>query len=184
MYLISIYFDKKTEYTMQNYINQVASTTGNTFMLDGNIPPHITLLAFDILDEENAIEILEKYVDTYIGTYSKCQKDGEIFFASIGVFKGQTLYIEPVLNEYLHGMSSELYALYENEPNIKFSPYYKPFGWIPHMSVGKHLDDEQMQEAFKVLNKQFIPFKGNITRIGIAKTNPHRDIKVFELKNI
>ena len=183
MYLISIYFDEKTEYTMQTYINQVARATGNTFMLDGNIPPHITLLAFEAMDEGKAIEILERYVNKYTQQQREGKNERKLFFASIGTFKGQTIYVEPVLNQYLHNMSSELYSLYEGQSGIKFSPYYKPFGWIPHMSVGKHLDEEQMPEAFRVLNKQYTAFEGTVTRIGIAKTNPHRDIKVFEIKN-
>lgn len=184
MYLISIYFDEKTEHMMQSYINQVAKVTGNTFMIDGNIPPHITLLAFEAMDEEKTIEILESYVNKYIQRQRKGENERKLFFASIGAFKGQTLYIEPVLNQYLQTMSSELYSLYEMQPDVKFSPYYKPFGWIPHMSVGKHLDEEQMQEAFKVLNKHFAAFDGHITKIGIAKTNPHRDMKIYAVKNI
>lgn len=52
------------------------------------------------------------------------------------------------------------------------------------MSIGKHLDEAKMLDAFKVLVKQFVPLEATATRIGIgiAKTNPHRDIKIFELK--
>jgi hypothetical protein len=38
-----------------------------------------------------------------------------------------------------------------------------------------------MQQAFEVLQNQFAPMDGKVVRIGIAKTNPHRDIKVWEL---
>ena len=47
MCLVSIYFDEKTNKTIQNYINQVAKKTGNTFMLDGKVPPHIIISAFE-----------------------------------------------------------------------------------------------------------------------------------------
>ncbi|MBQ9699092.1 MAG: 2'-5' RNA ligase family protein [Lachnospiraceae bacterium] len=173
MYLISLYFDEKTEKAMQSYINQVAKATGNAFMVDGKIPPHITLLAFDTQDESKAVELLDRIASRL--------KSGSLYFASMGVLKGQVLYIEPVLNQYLHSMEEEIYEAYIDVPDIKFSPYYKPFGWIPHMSVGKHLDERQMEEALKVMLKQFVPSEGIVTRIGIAKTNPHRDIKVFEL---
>lgn len=173
MYLISIYFDTKTENTMQALINQIAKATGNTFMTDGKIPPHITLLAFETKDEEKAIELLERNICRF--------KSGSLFFSSIGAFKGQVIYAEPVLNEYLHNMISVLYGIYNDMPDIKFSPYYKPFGWIPHLSVGKHLEKEQMEKAFEIMIKQFAPLEGVVTRIGIAKTNPHRDIKVYTL---
>ncbi len=36
--------------------------------------------------------------------------------------------------------------------------------------------------AFETMQKQFDVFSGTVTKIGLAKTNPHRDIAVFELK--
>lgn len=47
MYLISIYFDDKTNNRIQQAINQVAKKSGNTFMLDAEVPPHITVSAFE-----------------------------------------------------------------------------------------------------------------------------------------
>lgn len=42
----------------------------------------------------------------------------------------------------------------------------------PHITVS----------AFETMQKQFGVFSGTVTKIGLAKTNPHRDIAVFELK--
>ena len=173
MYLISVYFDEKTEQIFQSYINHVAKVTGNTFMLDGKIPPHVTVLGFEAKDELKAIELLD--------TNIKKLTCGQICFASLGVFKRQVIYIQPVLNEYLYKLSDSISDIYKDMSDIKFNPYYSPFSWIPHMSLGKHLDEKQMEQAFAVLLKQFAPLKAEVTRIGLAKTNPHRDIKVYEL---
>ena len=51
MYTISIYFDEKSNKTIQQYINQIAKLTGNTYMVDEQVPPHITLSAFDTKKE-------------------------------------------------------------------------------------------------------------------------------------
>lgn len=174
MYLISIYFDVKTEQMLQSYINQVSKGTGNTFMLDGNIPPHITLCGFQAKDETKVIEVFEEFVDKL--------KMGQIYFASLGVFKGQVIYVQPILNEYLNKLCDQIYNTYKDIQDISFSPYYMPNNWIPHMSIGKHLNEEQLVEAFRLLVKQFMPMEAMVTRIGIAKTNPHRDIKIYELK--
>lgn len=173
MYLVSIYFDADTERVLQSYINQVAKVTGNTFMTDERIPPHITVLGFETREEEKAIELMDLNI--------KKIKRGQIYLASLGVFKRQVIYVQPILNEYIHQLSNTVYGIYEDIPNVKFNPYYKPFSWIPHMSVGKHLDDKQMEQAFSVLVKQFVPIKAEITRIGFARTNPHEDIKLYEL---
>lgn len=174
MYLISLYFDHVTNKKVQSLVKQVASVTGNTFMLDNNIPPHITLLAFDIQDEQRAIRLFEKSVQDL--------KNGELLFTSVGVFKKRVLYIEPVLNEYLHNLSMKIYSNLEGVKDIKFSPYYKPFSWIPHISIGKHLDEVEMEKALGLIIRKFDVFTGTVTHIGLAKTNPHRDIRIVELK--
>lgn len=45
MYLVSIYFDEKTDVKLRNLIDKVARETENTFMPDNNVPPHITIAA-------------------------------------------------------------------------------------------------------------------------------------------
>ena len=58
MYLISVYFDKKTENRIQSYINDVAIASGNSFMIDNEVPPHMTITAFETLHEENVVEVM------------------------------------------------------------------------------------------------------------------------------
>lgn len=36
-------------------MEQIAQRTGNMAMIDGKVPPHITLSAFDMAEEEKAI---------------------------------------------------------------------------------------------------------------------------------
>ena len=51
MYLISIYFDEKTDKQIRRLMSQVAEQTGNTFMQDNHVPPHITVAAIETRDE-------------------------------------------------------------------------------------------------------------------------------------
>ena len=62
------------------------------------------------------------------------------------------------------------------------SLYYQPFSWLPHCTIGKQLSKEEMQKALIELSVYFVPIDGYVTRIGVAKTNPHRDIKIWNLK--
>lgn len=175
MYLVSIYFDNNTEKELASIINSVAKATGNTFMLDNNVPPHITVSGIETKKEELVIEALERVV-------SKLDA-GDIHFVSVGAFLPQVIYVEALMNGYLQELSKELFDKLSKVEETMFNPYYKPFEWLPHCTIGKTLSDEQMIEAFKVLQKRFVTFKGTINRIGIAKTNPHRDIKVWEIKD-
>ena len=148
MYLISIYFDLQTEKRLQGYIKSVANETGNSFMVDNHVPPHITVAAMESRDEQQAIKSVEDCVRNL--------KQGRIKWVSMGTFFSQVLYVQPVLNEYLHDLSVQLNEAIKILPETKVSPYYKPFGWLPHATIAKQLSKEQMQEAFVILQNQFV----------------------------
>ena len=173
MYLVSIYFDEKTNKKLQQYINKVAERTGNTFMLDEKVPPHITVSAFETTDKGGVIDILNNTVLKL--------KSGTLEWVSIGSFSPYVIFLSPVLNEYLHNMSALLYEELTKMDGIKMSPYYRPFQWVPHSTIGKKLSKEEMKIAFDVLHNSFSPLEGTVVRIGLAKPNPHRDIASWKL---
>jgi len=173
MYLISIYFDEKTDKQIRKLMAQIAEKTGNTFMQDNHVPPHITVAAIETRDENAAITALEKCVQKL--------EQGKLRFISTGAFFPQVIYMEPVLNEYLHELSCAVNRAVKDLPDTIVSSYYRPFSWLPHVTLAKQLSEEQMLTAFETLQKRFVSFEGTVTRIGIARTNPHRDLQVWEL---
>ena len=173
MYLISIYFDEKTEKELQTHINRVAKATGNTFMLDNHVPPHLTVAAVETKHEDKLIACVDALAERL--------ETGDIQWVSVGSFSTQVVYVQPVLNEYLHNLSVLLSQELEQIEETIVSPYYQPFSWLPHCTIAKQLSKEQQLQAFEVLQNSFAPMDGKVVRIGVAKTNPHRDIKVWEL---
>ena len=47
---------------------------------------------------------------------------------------------------------------------------------MPHITLGKCLDKEQMRQAFAVLQDLFMPIDGQITKIGLSTVNPYREV--------
>lgn len=174
MYLISVYFDEKTNKIIQRHINQVAEKSGNTFMIDGNVPPHITISAFETRQEDRIIEVLEEKMAEL--------KQGTIQWASVGVFLPYVIYLAPVLNEYLHSLSQIIYDSIKEVEDISIRPFYRPFQWLPHTTIAKKLSKEEMTVAFQILQNSFGMFRGNVVKIGLAKTSPYRDIISWEIK--
>ena len=174
MYLISIYFDETANLTINRYVRRVAEESGNDFMLVNDIPPHITLSAFEAQDEMAVIQELQEIVSNW--------KQDQIQYVSVGTFLPYVLYITPVLNEYLHNMTTSIYEKFHEKDGVKMSKCYRPFQWLPHTTIGKKLSKEEMLKAFEVMQKQFAVFDARVVKIGLAKTNPHRDIWTFELK--
>ena len=175
MYLVSLYFNDKSEAKIQGFINKVAEKSGNNFMTDNNVPPHITIASFQSNEEEKVIEILDKIIKDISG--------GMIIWASIGIFKSSVIFLAPVLNEYLHNLSVSIYEGISSVENIDISKYYLPFQWIPHTTIAKKLTKEELMLGFQELNNNFSIFSGRITRIGLSRTNPLEDIVVWDLDN-
>lgn len=176
MYLVSLYFDDKSTRKIQGFINKVAVKSGNNFMIDGKVPPHITIAAFQSNEENKVIEILDKDI--------KNIKSGMINWASIGVFNSSVIFLAPVLNEYLHNLSVSIYEGISSVEDVSISKYYLPFQWIPHTTIAKKLAREELMLAFEELEKHFSMFGGRITRIALSKTNPYEDIIVWDINSI
>ncbi len=174
MYYVSIYFDEKTNYRIQQYINAVAKKTGNDFMIQEKVPPHITITAFETKQENSVLAVLENCFGQL--------KKGEVQWASVGAFLPHVIYIAPILNKYLHRMSKEICADLESLEEVSISSYYRPLQWLPHTTIGKKLSKEEMGISFEVLQNQFGMFQGEVRKIGLAKTNPYEDILLWELE--
>lgn len=174
MYLVSIYFDEKTNRTIQNLIDKVAKKTGNDFLITGKVPPHITVAAFETKKEEEALVRLQ--------AVAKDLEQGSLRWVSAGTFLPNVIFAMPVINAYLQNMMQTVYGQMEGMDKTIMNPFYQPYNWIPHTTIGKQLSKEQMQAAFAVLQEQFVPFEGTVTKIGLAKTNPYTELAMFELK--
>lgn len=175
MYLISAYFDESTNKRIKRYMNQIADKSGNTYMTDNHVPPHITLSAFESRQEVQVLEVFEKMCSNL--------EEGSLQWVSVGMFFPYVMYLTPVLNEYLQMLSEKFYHALSSMEDVAVSKFYKPFHWLPHATIGKKLNQEEMEAAFSVMRQQFSPFSGRVVRIGLAKPNPHRDLAAYALKD-
>ncbi|MEI3477196.1 MAG: hypothetical protein V8Q92_11575 [Coprococcus comes] len=83
-------------------MEQIAQRTGNMAMIDGKVPPHITLSAFDMAEEEKAIAGFTAMEQEF--------EKGQIFWCSVGMFLPHTIYLSPVLNAYLQKLSESVFS--------------------------------------------------------------------------
>ena len=171
MYLITVYFDQKTNQILQRYINKIAEKTGNTYMTDNHVPPHMTVAAI----EAKSAEVLQPAFNVLRG---KIQQ-GTVSFVSVGQLLPYIMYVTPVLNRYLSDVSLQVYEAVKNIPETSVSRYYRPLSWLPHVTIGKKLDKVQMIKALEVMQDCFVPFEASVTEIGLAKVNPHEDVERF-----
>ena len=173
MYLISIYFDETTEKRICGYMKQIGKATGNTLMLDGNVPPHITIAAFHTEPEAVAREIFFRGAENL--------KEENVSWVSVGAFLPGVIYIAPVLNKYLHELSETYSKDIIKRQGVTVDYRYMPFSWLPHSTLAKRLSNKQLTTAFSVMQNHFTPFEGKVTKIGLAKTNPYTDLEIIKL---
>lgn len=173
MYLISVYFDSASAKRIQSLIDEVAARTGNHFMTENHVPPHLTISAV----EARSADVLVPFVKGLEGKLGK----GKVQIVSPGLLLPYVIYVTPVLNAYLHDLSAQVHDAVSGIPETTINKYYMPWSWLPHVTIGKTLSREQMQEAFLVVQNKFSVFEACVTEIGLAKTNPHEDVLRFSL---
>lgn len=174
MYLISGYFDESTNKTLKKLIDKIAKVSGNSFMTDHKVPPHLTIAAI----EAKSVDELVKPFETLKGTIGA----GDIQIVSVGMLLPYVIYATPVLNAYLSELSEGVFKAIKDISGTTISKYYKPGNWLPHITLGKTLSKEQMKEAMEVAYDSFQPIKGEIVRIGLSTVNPHTDVACIEFK--
>ena len=173
MYLISAYFDERTNQSINRYIRQLATKTGNTFMIDNQVPPHMTISSVEARQGDILFPCLEQLQGQLIA--------GTVSIVSVGMFFPYVMYLTPVLNAYLLELSQQIYDAVHDIPEVNVNRFYQPLHWLPHITLGKTLTREQMQQAFAVMQDGFAPIEGRITKLGLAKTNPHEDLMMWKL---
>ena len=172
-YLISAYFDVESNQILSRYIQEIAELTGNHFMTDNKVPPHLTVSFFEARNDDIA-------KDLFCGIQDKLDS-GEIIIPSVGIFFPSVIYAEAVQNEYLFEISKLIHEEIINHEEVIENRYYLPMSWLPHITLAKTLDDEQMKLAFEYMQKHFVSIKSKVERVGLAKTNPHQEIMDIKL---
>ncbi len=206
MYLISVYFDDHANKILQRYIDEVAKATGNTFMIDHKVPPHMTISsieaksvdvlkpAFESLAEKLAFTRTRtgnsSFGNNVQGNFNQSNSNqsnsnlgesNKIQIVSVGQLLPYVLYATPVLNEMLQDLQEVVYDTFKDIEDTDIRRFYQPYSWLPHITLGKKMDKEQMISAVKVMQEKFAPLEAIITKIGLAKVNPHEDVCVIEL---
>ena len=173
MYLISAYFDEGSDRIIRRYIEKIAERTGNRFMIDNNVPPHMTISSIEARSVEDLIPVFASLEGKLNG--------GQIKVVSTGQLLPYVFYLTPVLNEYLSEMSECIYDAFKNVPDTTVSRFYRPGSWLPHITIAKTLSKDQMAAAFEVMQNAFTLSDAGIIRLGLSRVNPHEDVKILTL---
>ncbi len=172
-YAVVLYFDDVTESKIQSLINNAASFCGNRYMLDVKIPPHVTICAVKSDEEDLLVKEAGELADRL--------KGGGVCWASIGVFNPNVLFLSPVLNRYLLSACELANEKMLSVAEAGDNGHYLPYKWVPHTAIATKLSGEELISAFGALQKEFAPIVGKVNRVAIARCNPYKELKIWNL---
>lgn len=171
-YAVILRFDEVTELKFLRLMDSIVMSGVNDYMLVNKVPPHVTVAA---IESENLNQLTNIIEDISPNLMS-----GNLVWCSIGVFNPNVLFLAPVLNEYLiQACALVNKSLFKED--IKRTSNYLPYQWVPHTTLATNLTDQEINNAFLTVQKEFRPFSGKTTKVLLVQSIPFKIIKEWDL---
>ena len=118
-YAVSLQFSMDVNEIISSAVSLIAEETGNSFIIENRIPPHITIGAFHAArdDEGKLLRLVEDF--------SRNQKTGLVHFTGIGNFKEKVLFLKPEKDGFLTEINRKLHELILPEFEKGDNAYYE-----------------------------------------------------------
>ena len=178
-YAVSLHFSQKVNEIVISTSQAIADKTGNSFMIENKIPPHITIGAFHAAREEEA-KLLQLVED-----FARGQKAGHkavtVQFSEVGNFNGKVLFLQPEKNNFLSEINKKLHTLLLPEFEKAENGYYLPDIWFPHTTLATRLNQSQFSAAEKVAKQITLPLEAAIEELAVYQCSPFLELKKYKL---
>jgi 2'-5' RNA ligase len=172
-YAVGLYFDHASKEKLSRLTRQIAQSGVNTYMLDQKIPPHITLACVCAEQSQHMIDRLDENIAGF--------HQGDIFWASLGIFLPAVLFATPVMNEYLLDFNAQVNRLLEPLGSAGENGYYLPNQWVPHTALAVRMNRDELKLALNAVIDDFTAFGGKAERLFLAQCNPYVELKTWNL---
>ena len=175
-YAVSLHFSQKINDIVISTLQAITDETGNRFMIENKIPPHITIGAFHAAREEEAklLQLVEKF--------ARDQKAGSVQFSEVGNFNDKVLFLKPEKNLFLSQINKDLHTLLLPEFEKAENGYYLPDIWFPHTTLATRLNLSQFSAAEKIAKKISLPLEVPIEELAVYQCSPFLELKKYNLK--
>lgn len=174
-YAVSIHFSKEVNEVISATEKEIAEITGNDFMIENKVPPHITIGAFHGTKEDE-VRLLQSVED-----FTREQESGIVLFKEIGNFNEKVLFLQPEKGEYLVKLNEGIHHLLLPEYEKGENGYYVPEVWFPHMTLAIRLNQDQYKKALPCAQKIKLPLRANVSEISVYQCSPFLLLKSFAI---
>ena len=173
MFQLFLMFDENTNQKLSFYTEQVENRLHQNYLRKNHIPFHLTMATYKTIDEN---KFIKKADDLFNNYYNQ-----ELYFVSIGCFQKSMLYLLPVYNDFLNQLIMDIHQQLKQYGCISKNNRYLPYHFVPHVSLIRKMNEEQINIAFSLLNHYFEPFYSKVTHVVLAQTRPYKEIKRWSL---
>ena len=174
-YAVSLHFSQKVNEIITSTSKAIADKTGNRFVIENKIPPHITIGAFHAARKEEAklLRLVEEF--------ARGQKAGKVQFSEVGDFNGKVLFLRPEKNTFLSEINKELHTRLLPEFEKAENGYYLPDIWFPHTTLATRLNQSQFSAAKEIAKKITLPLEVAIEELAVYQCSPFLELKTLKL---
>jgi 2'-5' RNA ligase len=168
-FAVELYLDGQSEGRVRSLQRIVAEACSGSCAARGAAAPHVTLAAFDHVDQPRAIAALSRFVES-------CEPL-TISFDSIGAFETpqRVIFLAPAQDESLLATHAELHGFLRSMM-LPSSALYVPGRWIPHCTLVRHVAADALDGAVRRAREAFQPFDATLVEIGLVEVEPGRTV--------
>lgn len=176
VYALEMFFDPNTEQKVMKYFTDIKESGINSYLVDVDSRPHITVGCFNDIDVPRANDALKNY----------CKKLEKftVGFSSLGIFTYPKfcVFLSPVNTKELLILHKDMHKTFDFCTAEGFE-YYLPGSWVPHCAVDITDDINVMRRSSDYLLNNFKPFEAEVTNVGwVETTQPVKRLERFYLR--
>lgn len=173
-YAVLIYFDHASEQAVRKIQTEISRTSGNTFLIDNKIYPHVTLSIFSKDDYQDLALDLASFTDQLC--------DIKLSLTSIGIFNSTpaVLNLLPVVTDDLTGIHKKLHDLLSSRIT-SFNPYYERENWVPHCALAVNVAPGELTGAVETACSLFTPITCSAYSLALVECSPYREIMYWKI---
>lgn len=172
-YAVVLYFDAGANDTFKAIINDMAIAASNYYMIDVNIPPHITVGSFlsdDHVEMQSRIEEIKNHLEGFTLTFD-CMK----------AFEPHVLFASPIKDSNLDHTNRLVHEAFLENFIPADQNNYLPENWIPHCALAVKLDRNQLDKAMAIGKRLRFPIFAEVEQIALTRCNPYREIAIWNI---
>lgn len=176
-YAVSLHFTPDVNEIISSVVKSIDEVTGNSFIIENKIPPHVTIGAFHAAkeDETKLIQMVENF--------TKTQKAGVVRFTEIGNFNSKVLFLKLEKDGFLSQINEELHSVLLPEFEKAENGYYLPDIWFPHTTLATRLNQSQFEKSLNITKSIKLPLETKINEIAVYQCSPFAELKRLSLNS-